>query len=232
MPRNIQNAQLWVPGNEPDGSDGALVNDLNPLPVRMAPTESFMGAGYSADLMWKLAKAGRIFTYGDADTDDMVAGYATGSFSSATPTFVLDVPAGVTAIPLVSNLQQGGTVAGGTVFLFITIDDTTRVISPGAFEKPFNPLGTAPQSKLYSTSGSIGVTADTNSFGQRVWGTQIGQDVAPAEAAVQAGIWVPEYPLLLRGPASMIWYSHAATTAPTWVWSIAIAEIPTAELFA
>lgn len=229
MPRNIQNAQLWVPGNEPDGSDGALVNDLNPLPVRMAPSESFLGAGYSADLMWKLAKAGRIFTAGDADTDDMVTGLATGSFTSATPTFLLDVPDKTTAIPLVVNMQQGGSVGGGTVFVFITVDDQTRNLSGGTVEKAYSPLGTAPQSRLISLPT---VSADTISFGQRVWGTQIGQDVAPAEGAVQAGVWRPEYPLFLRGPASLLIYSHAATTGPTWVWSIAWAEMSTAELFA
>lgn len=229
MPKNLQNTQFWVPGNEPDGSDGAFVTDLNPLPVRSVPDASFMGAAYGADLMWRLAKEGRIFIAGDADLDDMVTGPATASFSTSSPTFMLDVPAGVTAIPLVSNLQQGGTVAGGTIFLYITVDNVTRLQSTGTVEKTFNTLGNAAQSRLQSNPT---VYSDAQHFGQRVWGTQLGFDVSPAEAAAQAGIWVPEYPLLLRGPACMLWYSHAVTTGPSWVWSIAWAEIPTDELFA
>lgn len=227
MPKNLQNTQLWVP--ESDDSGVRPVSDLEPLPVRNVPAASFLGAGYSADLMWKLAKEGRIFTYGDADTDDMVTGIATASFTTATPTFLLDVPQGVTAIPLFLNMQQGGTVGGGTVFLFITVDEQGRYLSGGTVEKAYSPLGTQPQSRLISLPT---VSTDAISFGQRVWGTQIGQDVAPAEGAVQAGDWRPPYPLLLRGPASLLIYSHAATTAPSWVWSIGIAEMPTDALFA
>lgn len=223
----ITNSRILVADVNGDGQE--FVSDFHPLPVRAVPDVSFMGAAYGADLMWRLAKEGRIFTYGDADLDDMVTGIATASFTSATPTFLLDVPAGMTAIPLVSNMQQGGTVAGGTIFLYITVDNKGRYLSGGTVEKAYSPLGTQPQSRLISLPTT---STEAISFGQRVWGTQLGFDVSPAEAAAQAGVWVPEYPLLLKGPASMLWYSHAATTAPTWVWSIAVAEIPTDELFA
>lgn len=223
--RNLQTSQIVVPDEE---GHYVEVTRENPLPVASILSNSFMGNAFSADMLWSLAKNGQIYVSSDADIDDMVTGTVSASFTTATTTFLLDVPAGTTAIPLMVNMQQGGTVGGGTVFLYIAVDNVKRYASGGTAEKAFNLLGNVAKSTLYS-----GATATTDAihYGARVWGTQIGQDVAPAEGAVQAGMWKPEVPYLLKGPASLLVYSHAATTGPTWVWSIGWAEVNSDDLF-
>ena len=228
--RNLQTSQLVIPDPEDGASSSAMVevSRENPLPVTAIPNVSFMGMGVQADLLWEFAKQGRIFVASDADVDDLVTGTASASFTTATTTFLLDVPAGTTAFPLFVNLQQAGNVAGGAISLFIAIDDKKRYASGGTSERIFNQLGRASACTLYSGATA---TVDTVSYGARVFGTVMGPDVSSAEGAITAGVWRPEVPYLLRGPASLLIYSHAATTGPTWAWSIGFAEINSDDLF-
>lgn len=228
--RNLQTSQLVIPDPEDMASSSAMVevSRQNPLPVMTVPNVAFMGMGVQADLLWEFAKQGRIYVASDADVDDLVSGTISASFTTATTTFLLDVPEGTTAFPLFVNMQQAGTVAGGAISLFIAIDNKKRYASAGTSERIFNQLGKASACTLYSGATA---TVDTVSYGARVFGTVMGPDVSSAEGAITAGIWRPEVPYLLRGPASLLVYSHAATTAPTWAWSIGWASAPTDELF-
>lgn len=223
--RNLQTSQIVVVDENGEYTE---VSELNPLPVMSQPISNFMGTSVTTDLLWQFAKQGKIFISSDADVDDLVTGTATASFTTATTTFLLDVPEGTTAVPLFVNLQQAGTVAGGAISMFIAIDNTKRYASGGTAEGIFNPLSNVAKSVLYS-----GATAslDSISFGARVFGTVIGPDVSSAEGAVTAGVWKPEVPYLLRGPAALLVYTHAATTGPTWAWSIGFAEINSDDLF-
>lgn len=228
MARNLQTSKLVIPDRSDSDGDYVEVSTSDPFPVRSVLANSFMGNAISADMLWNFAKNGQIFIASDADVDDMVTGTVSGSFDTTTTTFMLSVPAGTTAIPLFVNMQQGGTVGGGTVFLFTTLNTVDRYSTGGTSEKVFNLAGNAAKCVLRSSATA---TTDAIGYGIRVWGTQIGQDIAPAEGAVQAGIWKPEVPYLLKGPASMNIYSHAATTGPTWVWSIGWAEVNTKDIF-
>lgn len=173
-----------------------------------------------------LAAAGRVFYASDADQNDLVTGQT--SFAATTPTFMIDVPSGTTVIPLMVSLNQTGTVAGDTVNVIIEIDNADRYNTGGAEEAVFNArtdITGGNLAKLYT-----GATANAG-YGIRVQGLSIGQDVAPAEGALQEYLWVPTSGVdFLVGPAAFLVYTYAGTTGPTWFWTIKWAEFPSSFL--
>lgn len=202
------------------------VNDGHPFPtIDLTPQPRFGGSPYAGDLIWRFAQQGRLFVASDADQNDMVTGQT--SFANTTPTFLLRVPANIVAVPLFLNLSQSGTVAGDFITIAIEMDDVDRYASSGTEETVFNPRKSAtvvPRSKVYSSP-----TASAG-YGVRIWGGTIGQDVSPAEGAVQGPFWRPEMPYFLEGPASLLVYTYAGTTGPTWLWSLGWAEFDSAAL--
>lgn len=170
------------------------------------------------------ALAGRIFVSSDADENDRVTGQT--SFAATTPTFLLQVPAGTTAIPLFVNLTQAGTVAGGDVGINISIDKVDRYSSSGNSEKVF-------ASRLSQRTNACtlwsGPTASAG-YGVKVFPATTGPDVSPAEGAIQGPYWQAEVPYLLDGPAAFLVYTYAASTGPTWEWAIGWAEFTTTDL--
>ena len=175
----------------------------------------------NADLMWRLAADGRLFFASDADENDLVTGQT--SFAATTPTFILRVPTGTVCVPMAIDLSQTGTVAGGDIGIIAFIDpDTDRWASGGTSETVTapskEPLRT-PACTLYT-----GATAAAFSNGGRIWGATVAADVSPAEGAVQGPFWRPAMPYRLVGPASLLVYTYAATTGPTWFWSFHWAE--------
>jgi hypothetical protein len=176
-------------------------------------------------LMEYLAFQGRLFIASDGDENDRVTGQT--SFAVTTPTFLLDVPAGTTAIPLFVNLTQAGTPAGGDVTIEISIDNADKYASSGTSEAVLNPRtssGRANLCTLYSNA-----TGETG-YGVRVFSAVTSPDVSPAEAAVQGPYWSAEIPYVIEGPGAFQVYTYAASTGPTWEWSIGWAEIPTKDI--
>lgn len=192
--------------------------------ISKMPLAKFGSGILTADYLWELARQGRVFLASDADQNDLVTGQT--SFADTTPSFLLDVPTGTTAIPLFLNLSQTGTVAGGAIDVIIEADKRTRYASGGTSEKVFSSRAqmAGPASKLYT-----GATAATG-YGIRLWAATIGMDVSPAEGAVQGPFWKSEAPYFLDGPASLNVYTYAGTTGPTWFWTVCWAEIPTKDL--
>lgn len=194
---------------------------MHPLPtVDVTERPHFGGVHYSADQLWRMGDGGRLYIASDADQNDVVTAGQT-SFAATTPTFLLRVPAGTVAVPMFLNLSQTGTVAGGAIDVIIEIDDVDRYSTGGTAETIFNPRkrwNLAPQCSLYSNA-----TAKAG-YGVRLWAATIGQDVSPAEGAIQGPFWRPEMPYFLEGPASLLVFTYAATTAPTWFWSVGWAE--------
>lgn len=179
------------------------------------------------DLGLLLASQGRIYTASDADQNDLVTGQT--SFVVTTPTFLLDVPAGITVVPLMVSLGQTGTVAGDAISVIVELDNADRYASSGTAETVFNNKTAGGvvtnASTLYSNP-----TAETG-YGVRVFGTTVAQDVAPAEGISNEIIWTPtSTPEFLVGPAAFIIYTYAGTTGPTWFWTIKWAEFPTSWL--
>lgn len=186
------------------------------------------GAGFTADWITALAMEGRVYIASDADQNDAVTGQT--SFVNTTPTFILTVPSGTTAIPLWVRLCQVGTVAGDFIDVIIEIDDIVGYASGGTAEtvlpsRTDNPVAKA--ATLYS-----GATA-TAGYGVAVGHYRIAEDVDPASADAQSFgpiIWKPELPMFLVGGACLKVFTFAGTTGPTWNWSIAWAEIPTTTM--
>jgi hypothetical protein len=176
---------------------------------------------YSDPAAWLTAE-GRVFYASDAAAGDKVT--AVTSFATTTPTFQLAVPTDTTAIPLMVRLFQAGTVAGGAVDVIIEIDNALRFGSGGTAETVLGARTTGAQTNLSTLRSN---PTATDAYGVRLAGYTLGQDVSPAEGAVNEIIWTPTAGLdLLVGPASLNVYTYAAVTAPTWFWTIKWAEFP------
>ena len=204
-------------GDKVNGQIVQIGQALNPVQIR--------GAGLPVpmmDFLWLASYNGWIYTSGDADQNDTVTGQT--SFADTTPTFLLDVPAGTNVIPLFANLVQTGTVAGGDIELLIEIDKVKRYASGGTSEKIFNTRNKVSRCALYS-----GATAVTG-YGMTLNRYDLGPDVSAAEGAVQGPFWKPDAPYILRGSASLLVYSSAGTTGPTWHWGFGWIEMSDAEM--
>mgnify|MGYP001594413278 CR=1 FL=1 len=184
-----------------------------PIPVTMS------------DFIWRATVDGRIFISSDADFNDAVTGQTT--LANTTPTFLLRVPAGTLAVPLFGNFVQTGTVAGSDIDFIVEIDNVDRWSSAGTIELAYNPSLT---NRVNSCELRSGATAAAG-YGITVVRYDIAADVSPAEGAIQGPLWKPEIPYLLEGPASLLIYTNATTTGPTWWWSIGWAEYPTVDFF-
>jgi len=183
----------------------------------------------STDLIWRLAAEGRIFVASDADENDLVTGQT--SFAATTPTFLLQVPAGTICVPLGLTLAQTGSVAGGAIVVIVYVDNTDRYSSGGTSELVFNPNGLSAGSAASPSARTNLCTFYSNptaiaGVGARLWAATIGQDVSPAEGGAPGPSWAPPAPLFLTGPASLLVFTYAGTTGPTWFWSATWAEFP------
>ena len=222
------------------------MSDIKGLPVVKAPTRNTADADAQklirvdrtgmllTDYLQNLAFQGRLFFASDADENDTVTGAT--SYAATTPLFILDVPSGTTCIPLLVNLRQAGTVAGGLITTTIAIETTkVRYSSGGTAEtniiatRTDKPL--SPRCTLYSlpTAAAAGTAC-------AIFHDIVAPDVAPAsaDAARFTVDWPapghPYVPLFLVGPASFLVFSYAATTGPSYQWALAFGEIPSSDL--
>lgn len=189
------------------------------------PSISLKNTNVTADYMWALAARGRVFIGADGDQNDTVTGQT--SFANTTPTWSIDVPLGTTCIPLYVDLSQSGTVAGDTIFLIVEIDNADRYASGGTAETVLNARTDATHSPLCTLRSNP--TAEAG-YGIRVVSANIAPDVSPAEGIIPGPFIPMPMPFFLVGPAGFLVYTYAGTTGPTWLWSIAWAEIPTRDL--
>lgn len=185
------------------------------------------GALFTAEFVMKLAMQGRIFCATDADADDKTAAAAT-SFADTTPTFIIDVPSGTTAIPLKVHLTQAGTVAGAVIFVTLAVSSgAISYASGGVAETIYGARSDKPVTQncaFYSNP-----TTTTGLLTKQVASYQMGQDVSPAEGAVPEVLWTPQkngFPLFVVGPASFGVFTYAGTTGPQWLWDLSWAEVP------
>jgi len=185
------------------------------------------------DAFGVLAAQGYMYRFAGSALNTTATGAT--SFATTTPTFLLHVTAGTqyAIIPAEVRLFQAGTVAGGAVTVLIEADNADRYTSGGTAMTAANvrtdgaalPSGVAG----YSTVGSAIVATDA--VGIRLAGYLLGQDVSPAEGAVNEVVWAPQAGPDLLVPtatlgASLLVNTSAATTGPTWFWSIKAAVVP------
>lgn len=182
------------------------------------------GVPFSADYLLRLALAGRQFIFGDADQNDAVLGQT--SFANTTPTFLLSVPIGVTAIPLFLNLSQTGAVAGADIDFYVEYDFLDRFSTGGTAETGKNTNTGVPVSQRAPQCTFRSNATASAGFGMTVDRTTIAPDVSPAEGIVPGPKWIPPVPIILSGPASLLVYLLAGTTAPTVLWNFGCVELP------
>ncbi len=161
------------------------------------------------------------------------------SYATTTPTFMVDVAAAAAyaVIPAEMRLFQAGTVAGGAVSVFLEQDNAARYSSGGTAMTVMNTKGTVVALPTgvtaFSTAG--GAITATDAVGIRMAGYLLGQDVSPAEGAVNEIVWMPQAGIDILLPtasvgASWLINTFAGTTGPTWFWSLKFAVVPTSWL--
>lgn len=185
------------------------------------------------DAFGYLTTQGRMYRFAGSALNTTATGAT--SFATTTPTFGLFVDAGAqyAVIPAEARLFQAGTVAGGAVTVLIEMDNADRYTSGGTAMTSMNcrtdgaalPSGIA----AYSTVGSA-ITA-TDAVGIRMAGYLLGQDVSPAEGAVNEIIWTPQAGIDVLVPtaslgASWLINTSAASTGPTWFFTLKAAVVP------
>ncbi|KKM13472.1 hypothetical protein LCGC14_1715850 [marine sediment metagenome] len=183
-----------------------------------------------------LTAQGRVFNLSASAINTTTLGTTT--LANTTPTWLLDVPTGITCFPISSSLQQAGTVAGGAITVIMETDNADRYTSGGTALTVLNARtdgGALPSSggvspAMYSRI-STAITA-TNAYGNQIWSVIVGQDISPAEGVPNELVWTPPAgaPEFLVGPAAWLIYTNAASTGPTWLFSFKIAAFLTTDL--
>ena len=186
-----------------------------------------------ADPFGFLAAQGRMYRFHPAALSTTATGAT--SFATTTPTFMLTIAVATqyAVIPAEARLFQAGTVAGGAITYLMEVDNAARYSSDGTALTASNvrmggaaiPSGIA----MYDTNSSA-ITA-TDAAGTRIDGALLGQDVSPAEGAVNAVVWSPVAGVDILVPtaslgASWIINTSAGTTGPTWLYSFKAAVVP------
>lgn len=183
------------------------------------------GIAFSGSRIEALALEGRVFIASDADQNDVVTGQT--SFANTTPTFLLNVPSGTTAQPLYVKLSQAGVVAGAAIDIIFEIDNIAAYASGGTAETVLSTRVTSPVANSCSLYTNATATAGYGVAVDHMFA--LIQDVL---SALTDGYqyheidWTPPVPLILEGPASFKVFTYAATTGPSWLWSIGWAEWP------
>ena len=195
------------------------------------------------DAFGYLSSKGYMYRFSGAALNTTATGAT--SFATTTPTFLLHVKAGVqwAVIPAEIRLFQAGTVAGGAVTVLIEVDNANRYTSGGTALLAQNcktdgptlasRLAAAGDIAAYDTNSSA-ITA-TDAVGIRLAGYLLGQDVSPAEGAVNEVVWTPQAGIDILAPtatlgASLLVNTSAGTTGPTWFYSLKAAVVPLAWL--
>lgn len=196
-------------------------------PVRLNPR----GELVVPDWMTQLALDGRVFNISNLTIETVALGST--SFADTDPFILVDVPTGTTIIPLEVLLAQGGTVAGGVITVLITTDDGLRFSSGGTAVTPINLRKDDPITS--ATSAYVGdataIVAAANVDADTIWAGLLDQDVTDPNSTENV-IWTARnyIPPILIGPASLLIFAFAATTAPGLFWSVKWAEIPTVSV--
>jgi len=172
---------------------------------------------------------GRAFMVSNAARETALAVGGT-SFSDTAPAFVLDVPSGTGVVPLEIDLRQGGTVAGGAITVLATLSDKVRRASGGTAHTPRNMRFTVSgsDSNLASSGCSFytGPTTNANSIDVSLFSGIYEHNLDGAVTASQV-FWSARhsYAPYLVGPASLVVYTFAGTTQPSWFFTFKWAEV-------
>ncbi len=158
------------------------------------------------------------------------------TFAEAVGAIAIDVPSGVTMIPLEIMLAQGGTVAGGDILVQLTADDKVRITS-GVKGIVHNYLissteSLAPMCESYihkegTTNLVIATPAEDNTF----YGRLLKEELVAGDN--QNVLWsARKYaPPIFKGPSSMVVHlSASAGAGVSMFFHVLWAEFRTTEM--
>ena len=190
----------------------------------MAPRMTRRGELVLNDFVLQALFDGRVYCSSDADENDTITGQT--SFAATTPTLLLRVPSGTTAIPLWLHLDQAGTVAGGIISVLMSYDRIDRFSSGGTSET-ITPMHTSRPNTAASTLYS-GATATAATEARLLYAATLDQDVTDPNLTESIHLHALKdfYPPLLVGPAALLVFTFATVgVGPTWNWSIGWIEM-------
>ena len=166
---------------------------------------------------------GRAFMVSNAARETALAVGGT-SFSDTAPAFILDVPSGTGVVPLEIDLRQGGTVAGGVITVLATLSDKVRRASSGTSHTPQNMRFDEPQTS--GCSFYTGPTAATNDDDISLFSGLYEHNLDGALTTSHV-LWSARhsYAPYLVGPASLVVYTFAGSTQPSWFFTFKWAEV-------
>ena len=166
---------------------------------------------------------GRAFMVSNAARETALAVGGT-SFSDTAPAFILDVPSGTGVVPLEIDLRQGGTVAGGMITVLATLSDKVRRASSGTSPTPQNMRFDEPQTS--GCSFYTGPTANTNDDDISLFSGLYEHNLDGALTTSHV-LWSARhsYAPYLVGPASLVVYTFAGSTQPSWFFTFKWAEV-------
>ena len=173
--------------------------------------------------VFQMVSEGRAFCAANPTVGTAVAAGGL-SFSATAPAFSVDVPAGTVLIPLAISLAQAGTVAGGPITVAMVIDQAIRYSSSGAAitSKPMRSDAPVAQNCTWYSNATVAAAVTPITF----WSALINQSVTTTANSTQS-VYLTRYnsalPVLV-GPASLIIYTYAATTQPSWLFNFTWAE--------
>jgi len=186
----------------------------------------------TVDLYDQLVSDGRVFIGSNVARETAAAmGTASATFDDTDPALLLDVPTGTTAIPLEIIMNQAGTVAGGNTMVLITLSDKLRYTSGGVAIPRQNMRFDEPRtSNCPFYEGTTDIVAIANTDDITLWGNMLVHDV---DGLYGSNVdWSARKFLAPRlvGPASMVIYAYAASTQPSYLFSIKWAELDTTDV--
>jgi len=191
------------------------------------------GEVVTADMAQQWVFDGRVYVASNAARETAEAIGTATTWSDTDPALLLDVPSGATAIPLEIIMSQGGTVAGGAITVHITLSDKIRYSSGGVAITRQNMRFDEPRSSQCPFySGSTDIVAAANADDITLFATMLDQDVATDPNLNEAILWTIKRFIapVLVGPASLVIYALAATTQPSFFYSIKWAEFDSTEV--
>ena len=166
---------------------------------------------------------GRAFMVSNAARETALAVGGT-SFSDTAPAFILDVPSGTGVVPLEIDLRQGGSVAGGVITVLATLSDKVRRDSGGTSHTPqsmrFDELNTSGCS--FYTAPTANANADDISLFSGLFAHDLDGAVGVSQVHWSAR---DSYAPYLVGPASLVVYTFAGSTQPSWFFTFKWAEV-------
>ena len=199
--------------------------------VEVEPRVNRQGSYVAVDQVLQWAIEGRIF---NASNPVQEAGVTAGESggpggSNVNPSFLLEVPAGITAVFLEMYMQAEGTgTSGDWTVLRMSTDTVGRYASGGSAVTPFNMRKHGTSSRCRFFTGATQIVASANTDDDTIWASRYDVSLLPQEA--WHWTYKDSYPIVLVGPAALLSYVDVNNDNEEINFSYKWAEFATTEV--